>query len=53
MAVLLYFIDKSERIQNLKFWLKKWNLGSSVHFHSIGKFRNFDKFHLYQQVLSM
>jgi len=32
MAVLLYLIDKSdERIQNLKFWLKKkneWDLGN-------------------------
>ena len=51
MAVLLYLIDKSdERIQNLKFWLKKkmngtW--GTSVHFHSIEKFRIFfDEFHV-------
>ena len=53
MAVLLYFIDKSERIQNLKFWLKKWNLGSSVHFHSIGKFSTFSQHREVQYIFTV
>ena len=44
IAFLFYLIDNTdERIQNLKFWLKKMNetWGTSVYFHSIGKFRIF------------